>query len=71
MRAAGLTFATSGENNSSAVQTATTTTGSLLDSSLMSDPTAKLNILNPAMTTGGIGAVDVNGVIWVTEDFSG
>jgi uncharacterized protein YkwD len=71
MRAAGLTFATSGENNSSAVQTATTTTGSLLDSSLMSDPTAKLNILNPAMTTVGIGAVDVNGVIWVTEDFSG
>ncbi len=71
MRGAGLTFALSGENNGSVAQTVSGTAGSLLDSSLMADPNATLTILSPAMTSVGIGAVDVNGVIWVTEDFSG
>jgi uncharacterized protein YkwD len=38
---------------------------------LAADPTSIANILNPAFTQVGIGAVYQNGTMWLTEDFAG
>jgi uncharacterized protein YkwD len=71
MRAAGVPFVVNAENNG--VAEAATAAGALgiIRSDFVDEATSTANMLNPAFTQVGIGAVYSNGVLWLTEDFTG
>jgi uncharacterized protein YkwD len=71
MRAAGVPFLVNAENDGLATNLSATAALSSIESSLLGDATSKANILNPAFTRVGIGAVYLYGELWLTEDFTG
>ena len=71
LHAEGVNFLVNGENMGLAEGA---TPGDALDaihSDLLNEATATANILNPAFKQVGIGVVYINGVMWLTEDFTG
>jgi uncharacterized protein YkwD len=71
MRAAGVTFTVNAENNGVAESSSGAEATSLIQSDFLGDPLASANVLNPAFTQVGIGAVYLDGVMYLTEDFTG
>jgi uncharacterized protein YkwD len=71
MHAAGVPFLVNAENNGLATDLAATDALSSIESSLIGDASSRANILNPAFTQVGIGAVYLDGQLWLTEDFTG
>ena len=71
LRSAGLLF-TLGAENDAVGQGATGSDASLAaQQELASDPVANANMLNPAFRQVGIGAVYLDGVLFLTEDYTG
>jgi uncharacterized protein YkwD len=71
MQAAGVPFLVNAENNGFATDVVATNALSSIESSLLGDASSKANILNPAFTQVGVGAVYLDGELWLTEDFTG
>lgn len=71
LRAEGVSFSLNAENLGLAEGATATDALDTIHSDLLYDLTSKANILNPAFTEVGIGAVYVDGVMWLTEDFTG
>jgi uncharacterized protein YkwD len=69
IKGAGVSFTTFGENLR-VVGTRGTTLQDAVDATL-THVDSSTNILNPNFTKVGIGAVYDNGVLWLTEDFTG
>jgi uncharacterized protein YkwD len=71
MHAANVPFLVNAENSGLATDLAATDALSSIESSLLGDASSRANILNPAFTQVGIGAVYLDGQLWLTEDFTG
>jgi uncharacterized protein YkwD len=69
MATAGIPFTLSAENVGAGAgilpDLALTTT----ETNILANPTSAANILSPAFSQVGIGAVYANGQMWLTEDF--
>jgi uncharacterized protein YkwD len=71
MRAAGVPVLVNAENNGFAGDLAATDALSSIESGFLGDASSQANVLNPAFTQVGIGAVYLDGQLWLTEDFTG
>ncbi|MGB2874501.1 MAG: CAP domain-containing protein [Gaiellaceae bacterium] len=71
MRAAGVPFLVNAENNGLATDLAATNALTSIEGDLLTGASSKANILNPAFTQVGIGAVYLDGEMYLTEDFTG
>jgi uncharacterized protein YkwD len=71
MNAAGVPFLVNAENDGLATDLAAADGLSSIESSLLGEASSKANILNPAFTQVGVGAVYLDGELWLTEDFTG
>jgi uncharacterized protein YkwD len=71
LSAAGILFLISGENVGYGAGTSGTSALSAIEENLLNQASSRANVLYPAFTQVGIGAVYVNCELWLTEDFTG